>query len=418
MARTLTLAEVLLEEVAPDGGGDPTRAATHVLTSGLQALLTLLTAAMVADIVRSQQVPRGFTAKFHDSLTSPSLGKLHQFLLWMASIRASPGLTTLPSYLRQAETRPTAWLGQLVQLRNRWVHSKDEDPDQVLRHVVRLLPSAPEVLRTAAVELDDSAQAFWIDRDRKLLLHPFAFGKDDRLHVFSSMEPPDVLLFSSANPVLQEQFKRLWSELRVLDRALEHPSSADFHAKARRNHGRYAGEAPWWLDRVRERGPIAFLVAPGLLEGALANVLDSWGGASSIDLALSKGEPPWDHLALRLGFAKAPTHRELASFTSADAPCLIAIRSGALPARDFLQLLYHLVDLSSEGRPEHLRILVERERALLESDQQKLWDRMPEDLGQALRRPPGSSGRGLIDYQWTSKRPKRFLGLFWRRQAT
>ena len=48
----------------------------------------------------------------------------------------------------------------------------------------------------------------------------------------------------------------------------------------------------------------------------------------------------------------------------------------------------------------------------LESDQEKLWDRLPENLNDLLSKPPGSKDSGLGSFYWGEGTRKKRFGIF------
>ena len=412
MSESVTL-DTFLERGAPSDA-DEVLFATHVLQSGLQDLLTLMIGVYAGSTVHHKRVPPGFVGKFGQALSKPVLGGLLDFLHWISSEEEDSSLSPLSEYLQSYERRDTGWLNRLIQLRNRWAHPRDGDPEQVLATVVAHLSDIPDFASLGKLEISDSDTVFWSGGGDKHLLQPFVFSRLGEMVVFTEYRPPNRLVFPQPDPVNQKRFEEIWREVRVLDSALEDPTPEDIAGKIMNlSLGcSYNGEKLWWFEDLFRPGPVGALVAPDVLDGLLANCTHIWPGMAAIDLVPSQGETPMDALAALLGLARAPTFEELVSFASGKKPYLIVVRAYTIASQDLLKLLHWLADLSASGALAYLRILIGREAEQLARDQEKLWDRLPDRIDQILRKPPRSSEMELSEYQWTSRQRKRLFGIF------
>ena len=406
------LATLIRRGNAGDVPESSTDVATHAFKSGLQDFLTTLVAVMTADVAERMEVPPGFTATFQAATSSPTHGKLLQLLVRYAPKMASGRLDELYRYVHQVERKPTGWLARLVSLRNEWAHPKARSSAEVLKEAAVLLEKPPEVLSRGAVRVDPDRGVCWVFEDGEIPLPPFAFDDGGQVRFFSEFEPPRTLAFAGAEWSDAERFGRLWSALRVLDDALESPTLEELHEKVRRAAKSHEGDAPWWLERVLEKGPAVFLLEPGQMEGALAGLSSQTMASSGIDLELAKGSQIPDVLKDRIGLARALAAKDLVDCTDVEHPLVLGARCSQLKPLEFMEVLFWLWDLQEQGWPMHLRILAERSFEQLEGDQERLWDRLPGDLDRFLRRPPKAKGARLSAFLWTRTKPKRFLGLF------
>ena len=385
------------------------RNAALVLESGLQEFLTILVAALSSAVAESRRVPSGLSGRFEAALSNPTLGGLREFVFWLSSDGSTLGPAQLQAYL-QAEKRGGGWLSQLVDLRNRWAHPRDETPQDVVGRVARLLPEMPETLRGMAIEIEDSGRPYFHDGEARVQLDPFAWVDADDVVVFSTFEAPARLHFRLDNPEVLRRFQSLWFDLRVADRALTAPTSEEFREKCRRSSYEIVGPAPWWLDRLREPGPPAFLVEPGAADGALASLGTTWPDAVAAVLPLEDGASVPAALAATIGLASPPKAAELVALVPSSSPCALQVRAASVPTRTFLDLLYWLADVREAGGAPGLRVIVERSSDRLTSEGAKLNDRLPERIEELLRRPTRASNTGLQGFVWPPVRPKRLFG--------
>ena len=410
MTTGVSLRDVLLEEAAHCDDKEPEKRAARVLESGLQEILTLLVAVMFPALARERSVPPGLTTRFKECASRPTVGSLRDFLVWVSSNDSLTSLPTLSAYLQQE--KKDGWLSRLVELRNRWQHPKGETREAVVAQVVTLLQAMPEELQLARIEVTAHGDAVWTNRGESVSLRPFGFAAAGELHVFTHFEPPGILCFKASDAGIEQEFRNMWSELRVLDQKLEDPTSEEFSAKARRAAAAHHGDAPWWLDRMADRGPNALLVDPTVIDGALAHLTTRDPTTVVVDLPLANDQSVPSCLAEKLGLARPPDAKELLAFVGGKSTCALAVRCQPLSVRGFSQVLYWLADLRDAGPSDTLRILVGRDPQQLEADQEKLWDRLPERMEDLLRKPPSSKGAGLVAFLWPKEKPKWFLGLF------
>jgi len=383
--------------------------AAHLFSSGLQDILTAIAGVCMSAVDDEAEVPGGLTGRFAAAFTKPSLGAIREFILWLSSRVSCPSMTELAAFLEK--DRKPGWLGKMVQLRNRWVHPKEETPADVEKHAQELIADAPDFASLGRIETDTSGALRWCGAAGAHALDPWAWRDGDAVRFFTAFTPPDRLLFGEGDAPTQARFAETWRRLRMADPSLDDPTPDEFHARARDRTGEYVGEAPWWLAKVISPGASGVLVASGSLDGALAHAGSASPGCSTVDVGCpADGKTP-EAAAERLGLARPVDVAALGRFAEPRRPVILAIRAGGLDSRTFAQALYWLADLRESGHGTHVRVLVERSLEGLQRDQETLWDRLPDRLPGVLRAPPRSDGAALPDFLWTAKR-KRFLGLF------
>ena len=410
MEQTLPIRDLLLG-LSGFGDGDAGETdAGAFLRSGLQELLTLLVAIYAAAAARRKSVSPGFAARFGESMTRPTAGGLHQFLTWLTSQDVSPSVTNLSVCLRDKRAGADRWLREMVELRNRWQHREEQGPEQVLATTGELLRHTPAFEGVGTAHLSDDGAVSWVAPGGAHRLEPFVFWAAGTVQVFRTFEAPDRLVFRESNPAMQALFRELWAEIRLLDRALEAPGARDICGKARRATTAYTGSAPWWFERVLKPGPIAVLVAPGLLDGFLAECGRRRSDAAWADLSLRADEVPARSFAMHLGLANAPMPDEFATWMSESPTLIVALRTGALSSQRFLKVLNWVADVGTMGKDNALHVCVERDEAHLRKDQERLWDSLPENLIRFFRKPPRSSGAALPNLLWPAQRRRPWGG--------
>jgi hypothetical protein len=403
MPQILTLGHLLFGEA----GGTPRERAAYLLERGLQDLLSLLACVVAAKAASARTVPAGFTGRFQKAIADATHGGLQDFITW-ACARQSKETSGIPGQLIE-EMQGKGWIVRLVEQRNAWQHPHEHTPEQVLEQLAAAL-APPVWLHAPAVELTEQGEANWIFGRESIGLEPFALQHDAHLILPCGFEPPCRLLFPQPISHAPSSSESLWFELRILDGALDSPTAGEFHAKAERNRRPFIGDRPWWLDRIAQQGAPAFLASPAAVEGALAHLPKIWPGVSLVEVAPAPDSDVALCLAVELGLAKPPSAAELIGLATRQFPCFLAVQTRHLPGRQFLQVLYWLADLREAGLHDHLRVGIAREAEQLQSDQEKLWDRLPPRVDELLRKPRGSAQR-LPDFLWPAAKAKR-LRLF------
>ncbi len=112
----------------------------------------------------------GFTGRFRASLTQPTLGKLAQFLTWSEAVAVAPA--GLGRFLEE-QRKGGSWLQSLGVLRNRWIHPKDESPEQVLEAVAEHIRQMPPYLSGPVIVPAGSGDAEWRDDGQPVSLSPY-----------------------------------------------------------------------------------------------------------------------------------------------------------------------------------------------------------------------------------------------------
>jgi hypothetical protein len=384
--------------------------AVCLLQKGLQDGLVLLVAMLTSEISKSS-VPPGFTERFEEYLTRPTLGGLRDFIVWTLPKIEEPHSTLWNLFIRD-EKGGKGWIGTLIQVRNRWMHPEHESREELLPRVLVLISEIPDYLCQVSFASSEQGELVWLSDISSFNLAPFAFFRDERIVSFTHFEPPYRLSYGADANGANEHFRRLWFELRIRDQALEKPTAEEIRYKAKKIAFPGTGDSPWWFDRMLKPGPPAILLAPGQGEGLVCHLKKAWPNVVIVDLVLDGKDPVLKALACKLGLASAPASAEFLSFSSSQAQFVLILRAAELVSRDFLQTLYWLADLMDAGSTTDLRILIERSGEKLQEDQSSLFDRLPGNLSEILRKPKGSSPAGLVGYLWSFQKNKRFWNLF------
>jgi hypothetical protein len=420
--RDITIQEILQgsHQSGPNDSPRSTRSFPETVLGGtLQDLLLLFVSGLVCDCAMSETVPPGFATRFVEAMAGTTPGKLLPFATWLATAEPShPALSGLRNHLLDTEKKPTGWLSQLAQLRNRWAHPEGTDPEEALTNAGRLLESVPPGLSELRIRLQPEGTAALVCRNEVLPLSPFASSEDDHLLLCGGFERPDRLVVPAGHgmtgdrSVTQDLFRVTWRRLRALDMSLGSPTPEDFQAKATMASVRSGGDIPWWTEELWRPGSFAFLVPPGHSDGILESAAARIPVTGRVRVVPGSGQEPTEALAQALGLAAGPMAPDLLSFLGAGFHCVLTEDTSGLSAKDFLQHLYWAADLTAAGNTGSLRLVIEREGERLAQDQEKLWDRLPERLETILRKPPGCGGGGLTQYLWPAQKPKKRFGLF------
>ena len=392
----------------PLSGSPTSQEAARFLESGFERLLKVLVAALVGAGRVRHSVPAGFVGRFEEATERPTLGGLLDLVLWSSGRGMAKGLPRLEACLT-GDGRE--WLLDLVRLRNLWFHPRDEDPSVALEGARQLLAAPPGAFKSSLPLESSGGRAAWYDECDRLPLDPLVIVERTDLQVFSELDRTSGLRFSGAAPKAADDFRVVWTELRVVDMALADPTRQEFHAKLRRI-GTSSGSPStiWWLDRLSRSGASGFLMEGGQAEAVLAVLPSCWPDATGVSVRPGSGEQLMRALASRAGLASPPSTSAFRELASADAPLVLAVRTDALGSRDFLDLLRWLFDFREGGPCPHHRILIERGAESLSRDEAFVLDRLPEGLEEVLRRPSGSRGGALADFVWPSKPRGGLLG--------
>jgi hypothetical protein len=376
---------------------------------GLQKMLLYQIGVHVAAAVHHKNVAPGLCAQFENSASRPVLGKLHQFYLWLLGRPGCPALAEHEASSREARRFQLDWMGRMIALRNQWQHPKDKTPEEIMEMARPVAADIDRVLAEhddAALEAMDSGELISSSGSCRHRLDPFVFYTNGIVEVFSEYDPTTgSLLYSVPYPQSLDRFERIWPECRGLDMNLESPSLADLKQKSRALFAKrhYAGEPPAWLGDFLNRPEVGRLIGLGVLDGILAGLASIDKDILAFDLDLAEGVLPLESLAEAAGLALPLSLRQWEAMSSGGKSLLIlGLRAGELNSRSFLRILYFLADVAESASKGSIRILIERDLDQLSSDQEKLWDRLPENLAALLRRPHGSKGHDLKDYLWSN----------------
>lgn len=407
----LPLRRILLDDLPKDQHKDEPPD-LGLVSTGLQRVLTLLCAVVVANVAKREVVPAGFTSRFEDAFRNPVLGKLRDFLVWSYGEGAVSNLAGLSEFL-ELERKNKGCLGALVSLRNRYQHPKGEDPSEVLRQVWEIASQEDLFPETFGVLVDNGVPT-WVDGDARIDLPPLVIAVKKGLLIFQEIDSSRRLVFhGETRPDEDRQFQALWRELRVRDSSLRAPSEEEVRVKAHQlsTDGPAAKDLPWWMSKMMKGGPIGALVPPFDSTGFGRAIEEAFQGAATVTLRLEGSKSVPEAFAETLGLAAPPSSADLVGW-SATAPLVLLVIAEELASGEFLQVLYWLAELREAGEGSRLRVLVQRNLEALKADQDALWDRLPDGLSSLLRRPSGPGLEELPSYSWPIDRRRRLFGVF------
>ncbi|MBI5071031.1 MAG: hypothetical protein HZB56_22670 [Deltaproteobacteria bacterium] len=387
----------------PRGSPLSAQEAARFLEVGLESFLKVLLAAVAAPALAGDRVPGGFSRRFQEALAKPTLGGLHEFILWGAGAGLVQGRPNLGAFLASGAKGGRSWLADLVRLRNAWLHPKEESPEAAIERARELLVQAPDTFDALRLSVEEPHVA-WLEEGGCTPLFPLVCGSAGEVRNASHLDPAEGLCFRPSEPAATRAFAALWPRVRALDPALEDPTPDDLRRKAERlQPAAPSGADPWWISKALEPGAPALLLEPGSLSDALAALARNKAGAISVHLRLQAGESPLQALGRHLGVATTPDTPLIGASISAGHLWNIALDATAIGSRDFLSLLYWLADLRDAKLHHAFAILVQRTVEQLEEDERANRDRFPEPLEGLLRRPPRSRGGSLGGLIWPHK---------------
>jgi len=384
------------------------------LQHGLQDCLHVLIGIQAAGIFHYRRVPAGFSGRFRKALLKPVLGGLHELLIWLATQEIGPSLNDLSAYIQKNETGANGWLKRMVQFRNRWTHPEGETREEVLAGALPVFLAPPDLSGLGMFATTVEGIIEWQVSGHAHPLAPFVGISNGTVQAFSGFRDPGELVFPESASIDAGGFPAMWMEARLLDQALDEPTVDEIAMKAERlfHKSDYNGAFPDWLSRIFSSGPLAILIEPGITKGLMAGLADSRENVVLLNLPLNEAGQPGEIFASTLGLARTPTAGEFITFGKAVRPLVILLHADGLEAKAFLKVLLWLADLCEAGKPDGLRILIARSSEKLQQDQEKLWDRLPDNLDELLRKPPHAKGDGLPGYLWSLTLKKGMFRLF------
>jgi hypothetical protein len=388
--------------VSPDG---ETR---WILQSGLQKFLTFRIGIQMAKIIAHRHTPAGICAKFEDSLRKPVLGKLCLFHQWLASHDPCPRPNQKTSAGGGNDRVRIEWLSQMVAYRNQWQHPKEKAPEEILG----LARSKVEEMRALFIDEDDvvevsaSGRLTHLQNGCRHSLEPFIFQNGARIEVFSEFSPPADLLYPVTYPPGLTAFRSVWPQLRIDDNLLENPTLTDLEGKAlaRMSLRDYSGEGPPWLGEFLSSREVGRLVETGILDGVLATIQRNRKDIVAFDVMAQEGSSPNQALADSMGIARSVPIEQLARLDFGEGLILWGFRANEISTKSFQKVLFFLADIAESGLKNRSRMIIERPQERIAADDEKLFDRLPENLDGLMRRAPRTKHSGIPGYVWTSKK--------------
>ena len=378
----------------------------------LEEILWLLLALVAADCSLSGQVPPRFADRLRAQLEKATHGGLRNLLVMAASIE-SRCVRTFYGYLESEERRGRGWLSRMVGLRNERTHPKNRPVSAVDAEALELYADCPPIIAQLGCAADPDGVVQCIGADESFPVSPFAVCIDGEPAVLCGLEDDGRARYTNGTAAHAGQIQATLQNLRKLDSALENPVVEDFRAKAQKTSIDKPHDEPWWLREVTAPGPATFLVPPETIRPAIASLGQEWPEGGDVVVEPNENAAAGDVLAKSLGLARPPSVTELSGLNDLSTPFVLAFEANDLSRRSFRDLMLWILDLSKETpRDGVLRVLIGRDRTLLERDEKSLRDRLPSDLDRYLRRPPRSKGITLSSMQWPREKPRRFFGLF------
>jgi hypothetical protein len=369
------------------------------LGGGLDDLLRALLTPALAEALRADDVPDGFSAAFQKGLGRPSSGGLLSLAEWVGRQGAAPASRALDSFLKAKPGRVGQWLHGLVEARNALMHPGQTSPEETRLQVAELLRNAPD-LRAFGQFVVSEPSVCWVLDDLSVPLAPFAFATGTILQVFSHFEVKSGrLAFDVDEPGASDDgFREQWQRCRCRDGRLEDPTPEDIRRKASRcPPAPKAAPAPW-ASKALAGAPPGLLVCAGSLDALLAwSVAEETG--LGIELAPQSGQSIAAAFEETLGLAKLPRPADLVALFSAECPGVIGVRTDGVGSRDLLEMLFWLAGLADVGAGERLHVVIERDAGTIKSDQLELADRLP-DLSSILISPARRPGLRLPEFLW------------------
>lgn len=381
------------------------------LQEDFQNLTSILACTAAAAVCQGDETPSGLTSRFEIAFTQPTPGKLNEFVNWCSQRLSEERAPALSTALVE-QTKGGSWLKTVATLRNLWAHPKDEPRDAILERVQEALQNPPDFIAQPRIEITVHAAVQWVEQETVIPLAPFVVSGSDRVSYVVELESGNRWRFRGEPGGASERFARAWFDHRVRDNQLHDPSAEEVLAKARKTGQHLNRDQAWWVSGFLSQSP------PGILTESIPHLptgsreADDSRGALAVELRLDPGAGVNETIAAKLGLADPPTTQDLVEWSRVDGGFVLLTKTENLGPRDVLQLLYWLADIRDRGTTDSLKLVMSRSHGKLTSDQEKLWDRLPDDLESLLAAPPRSKRSTLEDYLWPSEKPRRLFGLF------
>jgi hypothetical protein len=386
---------------------------SYLFRSGLQDFITLLSALYLAGVSNGKKVPPGFTGKFVKAFSSPTLGGiLDGFLLWIVGQEEHPSMSKLSVYLMDVEKRGKGWLVPMVQWRNKFEHPQDYSQKEVLENSIPLLSAIPDFSSFGQIILQNEGQIVWESEGLFLNLEPFICLHEQRIKSFTEYKERGKLIFRPEQPECQAAFEKLWSELRILDTQLEKPSLEDIKEKLYRVESPVASfQNPWWVNDILNNPAFCRFIEPGSINNHLIISEKKETNILFLKCQVKESQPPMEMICYTLGLAPLKNIQELTAILQENI-LILNIDTTGIGFKTILSLLLWIADMHDGGASKQIRILIKRKADELENDQQKLWERLPDNLDSIFCKAPGLKGSELKNYYWSTETKKKLFGIF------
>lgn len=376
--------------------------------SNLQKTLLFLAGAVLSTEELQKNPPKGITSKCLEFLCNASPGGIHNLLQWITSRTKPEKDNAILSYLKYEQKESAPFLGKLVHMRNIFTHPKTGNPESILKEAFNFATKPPMFFKREIIEIDDSGQVYWIENKNRIPLKPFVSFRKGQLNIFGGLTADIPARLIGMEPECQVLFKALWIKYRVADMALEGPTPEEFHHKAFMPSGLKIQEVPWWVESYLKKGKTLSVIISDKDVGTVIGAIEMlWPAAAVVTLSIEEDKHPMKLLADKSGLASPPMPNELRALATMEFPIVLILKAEC-DSRQFLKLVYWLEDLAGLGEAHHLKILVARKPERLKEDQEKLWDRLPDNINGIFSLPQGTKGEGLHEYVWSGSKHKRF----------
>ena len=193
---------------------------------------------------------------------------------------------------------------------------------------------------------------------------------------------------------------------------MEKPSLEDIKGKLYRLESPVASfQNPWWVNDLLDNPAFCRFIEPGSINNHLIISEKKETNILFLKCQVKESQPPMEMICYTLGLAPLKNLQELTAILQENILILNIVTTG-IGFKTILSILLWLADIKDAGVSKQMRVLLERNPDELEHDQQKLWDRLPDNLESLLCKAPGLKGPELKNYYWSKETKKKLFGIF------
>lgn len=407
--------ESIMRRYGWTGGSEcPAKTVEGFFQGGLQEMLCLMIGVQLAAILHHEKVPGETAGRFQKAMSAPVLGSLHEHLLWLAAQETCPAMVPISDEIAKSEKGGRGWMGGLISLRNQWQHPGEKNRQEIIAAAAKILAAPPTYARFFEITGEEGPEVFHELSGCRHSLLPFVFQSGGALHVVKELGPDGLRHFSGDSPEQAALFAERWGRVRLLDPRLASPGVEEVFAKclAAAPEAAAIGPVPAWLGELDKPGAGARLIDPQAAGGVLANFKQLKPVPACIELALTEDLSLMEAFRERIGLQEPPSVGDWRQWATPERRFILLCRAEGISSKAVLKVLFSLADLFQDGPIPGLHVLISRAKETLEGDQEKLWDRLPDQLETILAPPPRAKGGTLADLLWGVNSGKKFLKLF------